>query len=345
MQISRINIMTNSSSIEQYTSAGGIPIYRMPVEVFPDFVGYSYLIVLGERRVLVDVGSVLPQSHEDLQDNFAELRSEFGLNVTFDTLDLVIISHGHIDHFSGLTLLRDQINAPIAIHELDRRILTNFEERVIVASKQVALFLERAGVSAELRDRLRDMYLFAKSLIQSVSHTQTLTDGDVLFDRIEVIHTPGHCPGQVCLRIDDILLSADHILSRTTPHLAPERITAYTGLGHYLASLDNVATLDGIRLTLGGHEEPIENLQERIEEIKASHERKLDRFLGLCTEPRTVAELSMDHYGPRQGYDILLALEEAGAHVEYLYERGYLAITNLDEVEKQDNPVLRYRRL
>lgn len=331
--------------IETYTTGSGIPIYRIPIEVFPDFIGYAHLIVLDELHILVDVGSAMPQSHQDLQNNFATLRDTFNLDVTLDTLDLIIISHGHIDHFSGLTPLREEIKAPIAVHELDRRILTNFEERVIVVSKEVELFLERAGVDAELRERLREMYLFAKTLIKSVPNTRTLSDGDVLFDQIEVIHTPGHCPGQVCLRIDDILLSADHILSRTTPHLAPERITAYTGLGHYLAALDNIAALDGIRLTLGGHEEPITDLQGRIDDIKASHERKLGHFLELCKEPRTIADLSIGHYGRREGYDILLALEEAGAHVEYLYERGHLAITNLDEVEAQLNPVLCYRRL
>lgn len=337
--------MTREQTIETYTTQSDISIYRLPIEVFPDFVAYAHLVLLGDLRILVDVGSAMPESYKDLQDNFATLRDTFGLDVTLDTVDLVIISHGHIDHFSGLTPLREHLNAAIAVHELDRRVLTNFEERVVVASKEVELFLERAGVDADLRERLREMYLFAKSLIQSVPNTQILADGDLLFDQIEVIHTPGHCPGQVCLRIDDILLSADHILAHTTPHLAPERITAYTGLGHYLASLDKTATLDGIRLTLGGHEEPITDLRGRIEEIKASHERKLDRFLELCAEPRTIAELSFEHYGRREGYDVLLALEEAGAHVEYLYERGHLAITNLEEVETQANPVLRYRRL
>jgi hypothetical protein len=40
----------------------------------------------------------------------------------------------------------------------------------------------------------------------------------------------------------------------------------------------------------------------------------------------------------------LLALEEAGAHVEFLYERGDLAVVNLDEVEREINPPLRFVR-
>lgn len=337
--------MTPEPAIEHYTTAGGISIYRLPVEVFPDFVGYCHLVDTGEQRVLIDVGSVLPQSVDDLHRDLAALRDDYDLEVTVADLDVVVISHGHIDHFSGLTALCEELTAPIAVHELDRRVLTNFEERVIVASKALELFLEQAGVTDDMRARLRDMYLFAKSVIHSVPETQQIDDSDVLCDCIEVIHTPGHCPGQVCLKIEDVLISADHVLARTTPHLAPERITAYTGLGHYLSSLDRIAALEDVRLTLGGHEEPIEDLQERVAGIKASHERKLDRFVELCREPRTVVELSKEYYGTREGYDILLAIEEAGAHVEYLYERGHLAIANLDEVEEQTNPILRYRRL
>jgi glyoxylase-like metal-dependent hydrolase (beta-lactamase superfamily II) len=94
---------------------------------------------------------------------------------------------------------------------------------------------------------------------------------------IDVIHVPGHCPGQVCLRVDDILLTADHILSRITPHQAPESITLNTGLGHYLQSLHKIGRLDGVRLGLGGHELPIADIYQRINDIQAFHEMRLDK--------------------------------------------------------------------
>ena len=96
---------------------------------------------------------------------------------------------------------------------------------------------------------------------------------------------PGHCPGQVCLRLGDVLLAADHVLSRITPHQAPESITLNMGLGHYFTSLDKVAKLDGMRLALGGHENPIEDLPKRVGQIRAAHERRLERVLELCAEP------------------------------------------------------------
>lgn len=47
-------------------------------------------------------------------------------------------------------------------------------------------------------------------------------------------------------------------------------------------------------------------------------------------------------FGPRAGYTRLLALEEAGAHVEYLFQRGELRIANLEDVTRENNPVIRY---
>ena len=42
---------------------------------------------------------------------------------------------------------------------------------------------------------------------------------------------------------------------------------------------------------------------------------------------------------------MLLAIEEAGAHVEYLHQRGLLRIVNVDELETNDGPVVaRYQR-
>jgi glyoxylase-like metal-dependent hydrolase (beta-lactamase superfamily II) len=139
-------------------------------------------------------------------------------------------------------------------------------------------------------------------------------------------------------------LSADHILARITPHQSPESITRYTGLGHYFESLRKVAKVDGIRLAIGGHENPIEDVYGRIEDIRASHGRKLERALDAIKAgaPCTISDISKTMYPDRHGYDILLAIEEVGAHVEYLYEHGQLAVSNLDEVEREPNPALRY---
>ncbi|MGZ6347381.1 MAG: hypothetical protein ACXWNC_07455, partial [Anaerolineales bacterium] len=60
-------------------------------------------------------------------------------------------------------------------------------------------------------------------------------------------------------------------------------------------------------------------------------------FLG---QPHTIAEVSRELFGRVDGYNTLLAIEEAGAHVEYLHQRGQLRIVNLDDFENNDGPVV-----
>ena len=73
------------------------------------------------------------------------------------------------------------------------------------------------------------------------------------------------------MQVHNMLLTADHILPRITPHQSPESITPWTGLDHYLMSLEKFRHLGGVDLALPGHEEPIPRLSQRIIEIEAFH--------------------------------------------------------------------------
>ncbi len=330
--------------IERFQSSNGARIYRIPVEAFPGFIVYCYLVVEAGPPTLVDTGSGYGNSNEELLKGIEAVRSDFGETLDIRDIDRIIISHGHIDHFGGVAFMVEQTGAHVGIHQLDRRVLTAYEERVIVATKDLRVYMERAGVRPELLTKLIDMYGFSKKHVRSVTVEIDL-DEDIELDGMQFIHTPGHCPGQVGILLGDVLLSADHILSRTTPHQAPESITHYTGLGHYLESLKKIQRTGGIRLALGGHEDPVTDVYARIDGIRASHQRKLERVLDTlqsANAPCTISDISKAMYPERSGYEVLLALEEVGAHVEYLYQHGRLAVCNLDEVEREPNPALRY---
>jgi hypothetical protein len=74
------------------------------------------------------------------------------------------------------------------------------------------------------------------------------------------------------------------------------------------------------------------------------HMHRLRKVQDLLVTPRTVAEVSKGLFGTVQGYNILMALEETGAHIEYLYQRGLLCIENLAELEHNTGLVpIRYR--
>ncbi len=325
-------------------TAANLRIYSMPVETFPNHINNVYLVREPGHTTLIDVGSGLPSSKRDMALGFAIVRAIFGEDIVYEAVDVALVTHAHIDHFGGVMDLRATSGAALAVHELDARVLASFEERVIIASKDVEIFLRRAGVSRHHTSELLALYMQSRSWFKPVEVDIRLRDGDTVGGGHRVIHTPGHCPGQVCLLVGDVLLTSDHVLARISPHQFPQAITAFGGLENYLRSLDKVRAIPGVTLALGGHEEPIDDLYARALAIAAFHKERLDEVLKLCEAPRTVVEIAGAMFGKKEGYDEILALEEAGAHVEYLHQLGRIVVDNVDEVAAADVPVFRYKK-
>src|SRR5206468_5307793 len=194
--------------------------------------------------------------------------------------------------FGFVGWFQDHTRAAIYIHELDARVLQNFEERIVLASKDVRVFLERAGLGRESREELEGMYRESKSFFKSVRLDRKLRDGDRIVNGYAVHHVPAHCPGQICVQVDEVLFTADHVLARITPHQSPAAITPFCGLELYLQSLGKVRRLPGITLALPGHEAEIRDLGARIDAITAHHTERLERVLEICRDPRTLVEVS-----------------------------------------------------
>ncbi|NJD59944.1 MAG: MBL fold metallo-hydrolase [Anaerolineales bacterium] len=323
-----------------YQTSSKAEIYQIQLHEFPQLIGNVYLVIFGKYRVLIDSGSGFGEANEELETGFEEVGNLRGEPITFSQLSHIFITHGHIDHFGGLPYIRERSQAKICIHELDRRIVSNHEERLSIAAHRLEEFLTEAGVSAEQRENELAMYKITKSLYRSVNVDLTYEAVGMRLGPFSFTHVPGHCAGHVIIQLHDVLFSGDHILEKTSPHQAPEQITLSTGLETYLSSLEIARKLSKkVRLTLCGHENPVYDLNGRIEEIRKVHRERLQTIIKLLTNPHTIAELSKYLFGKVEGYTILLALEEAGAHVEYLYQRGYLKIANLTEIEENPNLV------
>lgn len=344
--------VNESLEIRSFITSGGGQVFQIPLEEFPGFWGYAYLVMVKDEagvqyRVLIDTGSGFGNSNQQLESGLQRIASQLGQEISLSYLTHVFITHGHIDHFGGLSYVRPRTPAKIGVHELDLRNLTNYEERLTLVAQRLNEFLIEAGVDAERRQDLIEMYKITKSLYHSVKVDFTFEAAGMRVGPFEILHVPGHCAGHVVIRLHDILFSGDHVLDRTSPHQAPEHLTLSTGLEHYFASLEALRSwATGVRLTLGGHKDPIENLQARLNAIRALHEERLAKVLDLLSTAHTVLDVSHALFGEVHGYNVLLAIEEAGAHVEYLYKRGLLGIKNLTELENSAEPLpIQYFRL
>lgn len=335
------------AGVQRFITRGKRKIYSLPIETFPNHVNNTYLILDGHgglaTSTLIDVGTKLPTTMAGFERAFTVLREVWDENVFMDELDNVILTHAHIDHFGNIAWHRENSKAKVFIHELDARVLTNFKEVMVMATKNLEVFMRRAGLPDEDRKRFGEMYFSSKEWFQPVTIDRMVADDEEIIREYKVIHVPGHCPGHICLMVDNVMFSGDHIIDRITPHQAPESITAFMGLKHYIDSLRKVQKIGGIDLILSGHEKPITNPYERIHEIIASHQERLTLIQEFTrSQSRTLHEITLHLFPTQKDYGQLLALEEAGAHVEYLHQRGHLAIANLDEVARAADPVFFY---
>lgn len=334
-----------------YLTSGGASIFQITVQEFPILWGHVYLVLFQDGdetfRVLIDTGSGFGECNQHLEAGLMEVSELSGEPIGLENLTHILITHGHIDHFGGLAYIKPRTSAQVGVHELDLRNLTNYEERITIVTHLLEEYLIEAGVSGERLSQLLDLYKINKSLYHSVEVDFTYEAQGMRIGPFEMLHVPGHCAGHVVIRLHDVLFSGDHVLNHTSPHQSPEKLTLSTGLEHYLRSLDMLQDwASPINLTLGGHEEPITDLPARLEAIRKLHQQRLGAVLAYLKEPHTISDVSRHLFGKVHGYNVLLALEEAGAHVEYLYQRGQLGIANLAEIEESHTPVpINYTRL
>lgn len=331
--------MNSSPVFTRHQTESGIQIQRLPVEAFPNFWAYAYLLRVKDWVVLIDTGSGSESSNADLEAGLA------AAGVRLADLTHILLTHGHIDHYGGLAYLRERTEASIGVHELDLGTITTHEARLAILSRKLEAFLAQAGLPTERRSELLTMYRFTKALYHSVSVDFTYEAHEMRIGPFELLHVPGHCPGHVVFKLEDVIFCGDLVLEHVTPHQSPEELTPFMGVRHYLDSLSVFERwASGASLILNGHDDPITHLPARIASVRSHLSHRIDQTLEALSEPRTLVQVTEQVYGAMNGYNALLVIEKIGAYVEYLVQRGLVEIVNPKELEDDPEAAIKYCR-
>lgn len=299
-------------------------------------------LIQGDALILVDTGMPtnaaklllynlfdhpVPEELRDLPDDLSETELTTGLKVagySVKDIDLILITHGHWDHFLLGQRIKNMSSAKVLAHILDTPLICNpWTTGFFWASRHQQF--EGMGMPNNI------------SRFECFSHTLSpenlgfplqidepiFKEGSIMGDQsgesIYIKHLPGHSPGSIGVFLgnedeSEILLCGDTLLYPISPH--PDDLLSY------LRTLAYLKTLKSIVLVLPAHGYKIMNIEERVGSLQKHHFRRLELTYKACRHPVSVWDIAtmqdyFDIHVPRTKSNFI-AGNEALLHLEVL---------------------------
>jgi glyoxylase-like metal-dependent hydrolase (beta-lactamase superfamily II) len=308
-------------------------IYKIELPIPFPLKSMNVYFIDDSPRTLVDAGIKTEVSFETLKKGLETI------GVGLNSIERILITHGHIDHYGQAKRLSSLSGAPIYIHSKEYGRIRSF----IHSLGFIKSILLRNGAPETLVNEAIHYMESAQIMADSLDEAFFLDDGDsILFKSMtwKTIHCPGHSPGLICFHWPEkkILFTGDHLLKEITPNPilnVPEYRPPfrYPSLKDYLNSLEKIERL-GLSLLLPAHGEEIHDVKALIQKIFTHHKERMDRILfSLSKKEKTPFQIAMDLFPGVSPFEVFLGISEAVGHLDILKEKG---IVRLKEKEGKD---------
>lgn len=245
----------------------GIYQLKLPVPMPSNQLAHVsvYLIHGNYGWLMVDTGWDTANAFNALEKQLKEI----GLG--FEDITQIVITHVHVDHYGLAGKLKELTKATIAMHKVEKDLIDSRYIDMADLLAEIAKLLRLHGVPEKELPRLQKASLGASKFVLPVSPDIALEGGEKIplgTFNFEVLWTPGHSPGHVCLYEPErrLLLSGDHILPTIFPNVGLHPQSGDNPLGDYLNSLKAIERLE-VDVVLPAHEYVFTNLKQRIQEL------------------------------------------------------------------------------
>jgi glyoxylase-like metal-dependent hydrolase (beta-lactamase superfamily II) len=328
---------------EALAEAARAGIHCMPIPT-PFLVGrVNCYLIEDDPLTLVDTG---PNSGKAL-DELEQALAARGRRV--EDLELIVVTHQHIDHIGLLEVLVRRSGAEVAALDRLAGYLGDFRRAAELDDEFAVALMLRHGIPVEMTQALRSVSSAFRGWGSGAPVTRPLADGSqlTLRDRtFAVQHRPGHSPSDTVFwdERSGILVGGDHLIKHISsnpliarPLEAPgaDEAARPQALRTYIASLTETRALPA-RIVLAGHGEPIADHRALIDERFALTERRARKILGLLDEgPLTAHELAQRMWGNVAVTQAFLTLSEVLGHLDLLQVEGTVR-------EHDDDGVVRF---
>jgi glyoxylase-like metal-dependent hydrolase (beta-lactamase superfamily II) len=325
---------------ETLAAAAGAGIHRLAIPT-PFMVGRvnAYLIE-DSPLTLVDSGPNSAKALDELEQALA------AHGHAIEDIELLVVSHQHIDHFGLAGVLARRSGAEVAALDALAPFLASYAHQTDLDDSFAERVMLRHGIPPEIVTALRAVSAGFRAWGSAVEVTRPLADGSELELRdrtLRVVHRPGHSPSDTVFLEESrgIMLAADHLIAHisSNPLLARPLDAGedFDGprpqaLVTYMASLEKTRAME-LSLTLPGHGAPITDHVSLIDERFRLHSRRAQKINRLiAAQPRTAHEIAQALWGNVAVTQAYLTLSEVLGHVDLLLNDGLVVEHERDGV-------------